>query len=189
MRNLFIIVEGPDNVGKSTLIKNVKDYFNDMTLHNLHYSNVKQPSKEAVIEYSKKTFNEMFQMMEFQIRFHKSGIICDRSHLGEMIYGPIYRDYTGEFVLDIEKTYSNNISLWNNLFLITLVDEPENLIARDDGLSFSTDLEKKQTEIDNFCNAHNKSLIKNKLQLNIKDYDADAASKAVIEFIEGNKND
>lgn len=189
MRNLFILVEGPDNVGKSTLIRNIKNHFNDMTLHNLHYGNVHQPDKESVIEYSKKTFHEMFKMMKFQMITEKSGIICDRSHLGEMIYGPIYRDYTGEFVLDIEKEHSINRSLWDSLFLITLYDTPENLIARDDGLSFSTDLSKKQTEISNFLNAHNKSLIKNKLQLNIENHDADAASNAVIKFIEGKKND
>ena len=58
--------------------------------------------------------------------------------------------YTGEYVLDIEKNFSTYAAIWDNLYLITLVDEPQNLIDRDDGLSFSIDLDKKTTEIDNF---------------------------------------
>lgn len=150
MKNKFIIIEGPDNVGKTTLINGIKNYFNDYTFHTIHYSNVKQESTEKVIEYSKKMYKEMFSYMLNSIKFNKSGIICDRSHIGEMVYGPIYRNYTGEYVIDIEKEFSNIKSIWDNLFLITLYDEPENLIARDDGLSFSTNLEKKQNEINNF---------------------------------------
>jgi hypothetical protein len=112
-----------------------------------------------------------------------TGIICDRSHLGEMVYGPIYRGYSGEYVLDIEKKYIEIPSIWDNLFLITLYDEPENVIKRDDGLSFSTDIRIKREEIKNFINAHNKSNIKNKLLLNIKNHDADAVLNEVLTFI------
>lgn len=188
MRNLFIVIEGPDNVGKSTLIKNIKDHFNDMSLINLHFGNVKQDSKEDVIAYSKKTFQDMFCIMQDQATRDKSGVICDRAHLGEMVYGPIYRNYPADFVIDIERQWTNYLPVWNNLFLVTLYDTPERLIERDDGLSFSTDLDKKTTEINNFLSAHDKSLIKHKLKLNIKDHDAEQASSAVIEFIEG-KND
>lgn len=186
-RNIFIICEGPDNVGKSTLIKNLKDHFNDYTLHTLHYSNVKQDSPEIVQEYSTKLYTEMFDVMLNSTAYNKSGIICDRSHLGEMVYGPIYRGYSGEYVIGIERKFSNIHSIWNNLFLITLYDEPENLIRREDGLSFTTDLEKKKIEIDNFKSAHEKSTIRNKLILNIKDQDALNVKDLVINFIEREK--
>lgn len=185
--NLFIIIEGPDNVGKTTLIQNIKNAYKDYTFHTLHYSNVKQDSAEAVQFYSTKMYNEMFEIMFNQTRYSKSGIICDRSHLGELVYGPIYRNYTGEYVLDIEKNYSHIQSIWDNLILITLVDDPENLIARDDGLSFSTDLPKKKVEIANFLEATFQSHIKHKKVINIKDHNAEQAIEAVIKYIEGLK--
>jgi nicotinamide riboside kinase len=185
MRNLYIIVEGPDNVGKSTLIQNIKNHFNNFTMHSLHYSNVRQDSPEAVIEYSENLYAGMFEIMVNQSRFKNSGVICDRSHLGEMVYGPIYREYSGEYVLDIEKSYQHLRFIWDNLVLVTLIDEPTRLVARDDGLSFSTDLSKKTTEINNFITAHEKSNIQHKLLLNIKEHDANAAMTAVVEFIKG----
>ena len=183
MRNMFIVVEGPDNVGKSTLIKNLKDQFNDITFHTLHYSNVKQPSSDEFIKYSAKMYKEMFDLMFFVSTKEKSGVICDRSHLGELVYGPVYRGYSGDYVLDIERSFKHIKPVWDNLVLITLYDEPENLIAREDGLSFSTDLEKKKTEIENFKAAHEKSLIQHKMLLNIKDRDAQAVAQTVIGFL------
>ncbi len=182
-RNLFIIVEGPDNVGKSTLIQNLKNKFNNFTFHNLHYSNVKQESPSKTIEYSTKMYTEMFQLMFECSKYENTGMILDRSHLGEMVYGPIYRGYTGEYVVDIERKFKHIHPIWDNLYLITLIDQPENLIKRDDGLSFSIDLEKKQTEINNFINAHDKSLIKHKLMINILHSDATKVAERVKHFI------
>jgi hypothetical protein len=185
-RNLFIIVEGPDNVGKSTLIQNLKNYYNDMPFHTMHYSNVRQESPEAVISYSKHLYTQMFDIMVNQMKYGYSGIIFDRSHLGEMVYGPIYRGYDGEYVLDIEKKYMNILDVWNNLLLITLVDNPENLIARDDGLSFSTDISTKHVEIANFMNAAGASNIKHKLLINIQNHDEKRVLAAVAGYIEQN---
>lgn len=183
MRNMFIVVEGPDNVGKTTLINNLKDHFNDITFHALHYANVKHLSSDEFIKYNAKLYKEMFDLMFFVSTKEKSGVICDRSHLGEMVYGPIYRGYTGEYVLDIERAFKHIRPVWDNLVLITLYDEPENLISREDGLSFSTDLEKKKTEIENFKAAHDKSLIEHKMLLNIKDRDAQQVAQTVLEFL------
>ena len=183
MRNMFIVVDGPDNVGKSTLIKNLKDHFNDITFHTLHYTNVKHSGSVELIEYSTKLYKEMFDLMFFVSTKEKSGVICDRSHLDELVYGPIYRGYTGAYVLDIERAFKHIKPVWDNLVLITLYDDPENLIAREDGLSFSVDLEKKKTEIENFKFAHEKSLIEHKMLLNIKDRDAQAVTQAVVGFL------
>jgi len=182
--NLNIIVEGPDNSGKTTLIKKIKNYYNNITFHTIHYSNVKQQNSEFVINYSTKMYEEMFELMVHQSKYNNSGIICDRSHLGEMIYGPLYRNYEGDYVLDIEKKFIIYHEFWNSLLLITCYDEPENLIARDDGISFSINLEKKTFEINKFLNAHKKSTIKNKLLLNIKYHNPTQAIDAVINKIE-----
>jgi thymidylate kinase len=188
MRNLFLIVEGPDNVGKSTLINNLNNYYNKLTMHNLHYSNVKQENTIEVIKHNKKLYDEMFRLMIYALKQDYTGVICDRSHLGEIVYGNIYRGYAGDYVLDIEKDYHHILDIFENLFLITLVDEPENLISREDGLSLSTDLDKKQRELELFDLAHNSSNIKHKLIINIKDKDAEAVFKEVTEFIDSKYN-
>jgi thymidylate kinase len=181
--NLNVIVEGPDNVGKTTIIKNIKNHYVDITFHTLHYSDIKQKNIESTIDYNKKMYTEMFKIMIHQSKFKNTGIICDRSHLGEMVYGPIYRNYSGDYVLEIEKKFNNYDIFWNTILLITCYDDPKNLIARDDGLSFSTNLKKKTIEIDNFLNAHKKSNIKNKLLLNIKNNNANSIKSIVINKI------
>lgn len=182
-RNLFLIVEGPDNSGKSTLIKKIKSYYSDYTLQSLHFSSVKHKSLDDCINYNKKLYNMMFDMMIFSIKYDKSGILMDRSHLGELVYGPLYRDYAGEYVLDIEKNILNIHDVINNFFLITLVDKPENLISREDGESISIDLNNKNKEIQLFKEAHNKSLIKNKLIINIENKDANEVFEEVKIFL------
>lgn len=158
-------------------------------MYNLHYSNVKQENLEEVIEHNKKLYNEMFGFMLHVLTLENAGVICDRSHLGEMVYGNIYRGYTGEYVLDIEKRYKHILDIFKNLFLITLVDEPENLISREDGLSFSIDLDKKQRELELFDLAHNSSNILNKLIVNIKNKDAETVKNEVIQFINSKYQD
>lgn len=152
-------------------------------MHNLHYSNVKQSNTFEVIKYNKKLYSEMFHMMLNSLKDDNSGVICDRSHLGEIVYGNIYRGYTGDYVIDIEKNFHHIIDLWNNLFLITLIDEPQNLISREDGLSFSINIEKKKREIELFEMAHNISTINNKLIININNKDENKVFEEVKEFI------
>lgn len=178
---MFIICEGPDNVGKSTLIQNLKNYYNNYTLHTLHYSNVKS---QDPITYSKKLYFEMFNMMVDITKFDNTGIICDRSHIGEMVYGPIYRNYSGEHVLTIEKKFKRFKDVWDNLILVTLIDKPERLIEREDGLSFSTDINMKRTEISNFIEATTKSNIKHKLVINIEHNNELQALSIVTDYID-----
>lgn len=172
-----IIIEGPDNVGKTTLINNLKKELNDRTFHTLHYSNVRQPTPSKHIEYSKKLYREMFAIAKYTHDIG-SNTICDRSHIGEMVYSPMYRNYSGDYVLDIEKEYD-----LSHFILITLIDEAHNLINRDDGLSHSVDPHKKQKEIDLFVESHNKSNINKKLLVNIKDFNEKELSKKVLDYI------
>lgn len=183
IKNLFIIIEGCDNSGKTTLINNLKNYYNNLTLQSLHFSNVKQETPEDTIKYNTKLYTEMFETLAFISTSDYSGAICDRSHLGELVYGKMYRGYTGNYVLDIEKQFEN-YNFFDDLFLITLVDSPERLIQRDDGLSISIDPENKRKEINLFRAASVISNIKNKLIIDISDKDAEMVKSEVIQFID-----
>lgn len=174
-----IFCEGPDNVGKSSLIKNIVNYFNKEVFIQLHYSNIKQSTKEKHIKYSKKLYKNMFKIINFQNSVLNNSVILDRSHIGEMVYSPLYRNYDGEYVLDLENIKTKK------QYLITLIDEPENLINRDDGLSISINLEDKKKEIDLFKIAHDTSTIKNKLLININGYDEMTIANRVLNFIKG----
>lgn len=168
---MHIICEGLDRCGKSTLIDNIVKYYKKPFIK-LHHYGPPFKDKEMDIKFDLILYNEMADIFN-----RYENVIADRSHLGSLIYSPIYRGHNGEHVMEIEK------KLPNDLFLFTLYDTPERLVQRDDGLSFSIDLIKKQTEIDGFLRAHELSNIKHKKLINIEHHNAEQAIKAVIDFI------
>lgn len=96
-------------------------------------------------------------------------IIFDRAHLGETVYSPLYRGYTGDFVFQFEKDFIEGEHPETKLILFT--DTVENVIARDkargDGLSFTLDPEKKADELKAFDMAFENSwLDKKRISLN-----------------------
>ncbi len=176
-----IIIEGLDNTGKSTLIDNLVKHFNHLTIHKIHYGSTGLPPEETKT-HAKKLFREFFILLNMANSFGDSCFIADRSHLGEMVYGPKYRNYSGDYVLDIEQEFVNN-AFWKDLFLITLVDEPQNLIDRDDGLSISVKTEDIEYEKAAFERAHNLSNIENKLFININNKTIEEVFDEVVKFI------
>lgn len=120
----------------------------------------------------------MFKTCRFQTEVICNSTIVDRSHIGEMVYSPLYRNYSGDYVLDIEKQYNTN-----NFYLIVLTDRAENLISRDDGLSHSTDIDKKNEELELFREAFQKSNIKNKYMMNIEGHNENEVLNKVLDYI------
>lgn len=170
-------MEGVDNSGKTTQIKLLMKHLIAKPTHVIHYSNIPGLNKEECINFSKILYHDMFQLM-FDAYKHDRNLIFDRAHLGEFVYSPIYRGYNGEYIYDIEKQWYKN-EFWNYVYLFVFIDKPENLISREDGLSFSTELEKKNQEIHNFKEAFDKSKIKKKFLLNIHGF----SPKEVHEYI------
>ena len=170
-----IIIEGLDNVGKSTLISNIiKEYKKPfLCLH--YYAN---PDKNDPIKWGKKQYNKMFDVF-----YANDYVIADRAHLGELVYPKMYNGYDGNYVKELEKKYNTK-----RILLITLVDEPENLIARDDGLSFSTDIDKKTEEVQLFVDAHEASVIEHKHLINVANYNEDALKYKVFNYINKMEN-
>ena len=94
-----------------------------------------------------------------------SVLIFNRAHLGETVYSPIYRNYSGDFVFDFEKDYVKREHPETKLIVFT--DTPEAVIERDkkrgDGLSFSLDIDKKKQELEAFERAYIVSCLDKKL--------------------------
>lgn len=179
---MIIILESPDNCGKSTQVQKLIHLFHDKSIHQLHYSSVKGfESKEDIKAYSCKLYSDMFKLL--YTNYKDMHFILDRSHIGEMVYGPIYRKYSGDYVLYIENYWKDFKEFWNEIYLITFIDSPESIIKREDGFSFSTNFSTKKLEIDLFEEAFNKSLIKNKLLINIKDYNEEQVFQQIKDFL------
>jgi len=184
----FIIIEGTDNVGKDTQQNLIIEKMNEYVFHKFHYSSLPfKDDKEMHANYSKKMYDGMFKlMMKSKIGQVKGdediNLIFNRSHLGETVYSPLYRGYSGDYVFDIEKKYTK--ALRENLYLITLTNDPHTILKRDDGKSFYGNEEEVKAEVDGFKRAHRLSTIKNKLHINVGTMSALEVSHLIVNFLQ-----
>jgi thymidylate kinase len=179
----FIIIEGTDNVGKDTQQDLIIAKVSDLVFHKIHYTSLPFADtsiKNQYANYSKKMYNDMFKLM-MNCKDDDINIIFNRSHLGETIYSPLYRGYSGDYIFDIEKKYTK--ALRENLYLITLVNDPHTILSRDDGNSFYGNEEEVKAEVDGFTRAHRLSSIKNKILINIGTMSAEEVSNILIDFL------
>lgn len=177
-----IIMEGPDNCGKSTQIKMLLKYLTDAPTHIIHYSNISGISSNESMKYSKILYDDMFKLITESF-LNSRNLILDRAHLGEYVYSPIYRDYKGDYVFELEKKWMENLHRKNDIYLFLFIDEPENLVSREDGLSFTTEINKKKQEIEMFKEAFNKSSIINKFPININGVKAEQVHEFVKDVV------
>jgi thymidylate kinase len=148
------IVEGMERCGKTTTVNYLRSILKNPKLI-VHHA-AKPPKGVNAYEWSRShyfnlsvTFNDM----------SKDGwdIIMDRSHIGEYVYGHLYRGVDAD---DLSTSL-----LFDRFFnvcttsLIMLVDHAENVIARDDGLSLAQNLGNVQQERDRFVDAFKKSTL------------------------------
>ena len=163
------LIEGLDRLGKDTLIDGI---LNQRGFHQvIHYSkpqllNCYQPwptgmtAAEVVSaqqrEYQERSFRTMFSMLR-DAKY--SQLICNRAHLGECVYAPLYRGYSGNYVFDLERSFDMGQNY--NTRLILLV-ENFNVSKHfvDDGESF--DITKRQQEQEMFVDAFHESIIPDK---------------------------
>ena len=177
----FIIIEGTDNTGKDTQQNLIIEKVNNLVFHKVHYSSLPfKEDKELHKSYSTQMYNDMFRMM-MNSKDDGINIIFNRSHLGESVYAPLYRGYSGDFIFDIEEKYAEKLR--EDLYLITLVNDPSIIMARDDGKSFYENEEEIKAECDGFTRAHRLSKIKNKMLINVGKMDAEEVSNVILEFL------
>jgi thymidylate kinase len=158
------IFEGIDNVGKTTQIKMLLGELAKTALvHTIHYQAIPGMKPKKAKEYSLKLYMDMFSILIDRIPNYRYYIL-DRSHIGEFVYGHIYRKYDPSYIFAIEDRFSM-LPMWQQTYLITLLDHPEAVLSRDDGLSFTTEVKKKQEEIDRFIEATDRSSIPHKITI------------------------
>lgn len=77
---MFIVLEGPDGVGKTTVANKLHDLLAHGDVRRLHKG---VPTDHPLIEYERD--------IEWYVPGAGVHVICDRWHVGEAVYGPIIR--------------------------------------------------------------------------------------------------
>ena len=132
----LIIIEGTDNTGKDTLISKILEKYPTATI--IHCG------KPLTKKYSSNEQDELFKLYANNIVNKKYDnthvIIMNRSHIGEYVYGVLYRnrskDEVGEMIIDINKILYSRKDL--EIRYIQLLSNSENLLRNnEDGKSLS----------------------------------------------------
>jgi hypothetical protein len=179
-----LVIEGCDRLGKGTLIDGLKqelDYFNvihyqkpellncyvkeaQQKLNSLFQASDPDIRSLALKIYQEQSFSDMFEMLSHpEVKF-----IMDRSHIGEAVYAHRYRNYSGEYVFDLEQNFrTHDNDCFSNSTLLVLLTTTSFEFIKDDGLSF--DFSKKEDEQMDFIKSFERSIIKNKLMIDVHD--------------------
>lgn len=184
------LIDGIDRLGKSSLIKRIQDHLGyHLVIHYdkpqvlPSYMGAAQDIKEAPVDeldplfaknlelsdenmarllYQFEANTGMFDLMKNS----RTPIIFDRTHLGELVYAPLYRKYSGDYVYDMEKELiqARPFSTDSDIRMILLISSNTDMLV-DDGLSF--DPAKKNDEQNLFIDAFNKSNLVNKVIVDV----------------------
>lgn len=156
---MLAIVEGIDRIGKSTCVKHLVDFHGFQPFH------FGKPEGDTVRDRA------MFQKGSFKTAMpilaelgKRINIVLDRAHLGEMVYGPIYRGDSGvdlEYVRELEASFDHDeVSM-----VLVLHRDLELVRSRDDGLGY--DPAKSGEEQQRFVDAFNASNIHHRRPLDV----------------------
>lgn len=171
-----IIIEGGDRLGKNTLIKGIYEALNYDNITIRHFG--KPPKgmtpKESLDFQINAFYKEGFfikilneHLNNDHLNYFENVLIWNRSHLGEYVYGQMFRGLAkNDIKTKLLKFETSNLDL-DNTYLITLTAKAEFFFSKEDGQSFSQNLEQKERELKLFKDIHNNSLIKNKLLLKV----------------------
>ena len=150
------ILEGIDRTGKSSLVAGIQ---NARGYHaTLHFSKpiALNCYGGSLLEYQVRSFRTMFSILR-DAKY--SNFIFDRGHLGEAVYGPLYRQTDGDYVFELEKAFDMHQNHSTRLILLT-EDFSISKHFVDDGESF--DITKREQEQEMFIAAFERSTISDK---------------------------
>jgi len=175
MAKTVYAIEGLDRLGKGTLISGIlnrEGFYNVIHFGKPEvlttYKNAKQGYDEIHVPHSRHPLY-LYQRESFinSMLIAKSGarVIFDRWHLGEFVYGPMYRAYPGDYVFDIE--HKVDIQDADIRLILLLEDFEHSKHFESDGESF--DDTKRRDEQELFVTAFNRSIIRDKRKVVVTD--------------------
>lgn len=173
---MLIFLDGQDRVGKDSLIDQLRKHMKSPLFQVFH-----EGKPPADVDHRKWAIEHYDFMLRNAANSRRSSVsIYNRSHIGEVVWGPKYRGYNADFIFDLERQY---LSYIEDSYLILLTDSSDRLMLRDDGKS----LTKSITELDDvrskFSAAFDKSCIRNKLHVKLEDVAFDDVFPTVWSFL------
>ena len=145
----LIIIEGTDNIGKDTLINELIKLFNSVTLIHCNSPKAKcfqsYEQDNTLIQYARNIVNGYYDETDV--------IIMNRSHIGEYVYGQLYRNRSQEAIEDMINKVDGILLNREDLVIkyVQLLSSSVELRKKyDDNLSLSNvddELMKKENEL------------------------------------------
>lgn len=165
----IIIIEGPDNCGKDTLINKLKDYYKDVRV--LHAG---IPTSDNLFEFYYSGL--IHDTLDGYYDHSLSAVIHNRSIYGEYVYGPKYRNESKEdvehLIRKLEIGELRTFIFSTDLYFILLTSSSSDLLVKnDDGLSLSSKKSDIEDELHAFNDIFDKSMIENKKKVFVNDGD------------------
>lgn len=147
-------------------------------LQNIQIKNVIETSDLSKWVYQEDTNQNMFELMKTKVP-----IIFDRTHLGEMVYAPMYRNYPGDYVFELEEDFVKGSAKKAKATVLVLLVTSNTEMLQDDGMSF--DFKNKDLEQNRFIEAYNRSKLP-KIMIDVHDMNGDYRDYEDIfyEFVE-----
>ena len=163
---MIVILEGMDRCGKSTLVSNLrKHYFRNPKLIVHHASappkGVADSNAWEVDHYSETadTFHHLSAKEGYDI-------ICDRFHLGAIVYGMRYRGLDPYTIYRVDNHFVAN-GQEKQVALILLTDNTDAIMSREDGQSLESSRQEYEDTRNEFIRVFGFSRVHNKLHINI----------------------
>lgn len=168
----LLIIEGPDRCGKNTLIKQFINQAENYIVRHWGSAKGETDKQKEIHQYNffKKEFELASKRSQFEMpdktRYPNDIYIWNRAHLGEFVYGRLYRDTNPNlWVFNLEKQFGFDTD--PDVYLLLLTAPAEFLCKKDDGQSFTAEVEGKKEELRLFLNTFHRSEIRNKLLLDV----------------------
>lgn len=199
-----ICVEGGDNLGKDLLIKGLVKHFNSDNITIRHLGKPPKIFPEGItpLEFQSKCFEKeayliesLRQMENDEYNYYENIVIFNRFIWGEYVYGQMFRGQDPKelknYIYNFESRYLIDHS--DETFLILLTANPEFFLSKEDGNSFSKNLEEKTRELQLFNKIFDLSQIDNKLRLQVnngkKFYSKEQLLNSALDIIRKNQNE
>lgn len=93
-----LVIEGCDCVGKTTLINSIVKNC-DRNFKLFHFQ---RPPENMAVSQVREFQKQMF-FVHANYLIHDNDVIFDRYHIGELVYGKLYREYDIDYIDDLEK--------------------------------------------------------------------------------------
>jgi len=195
--NKLIVICGGDRLGKGSLIKGLCEYYDYKNITIRHCG--KPPKGINYLEqaaFQEKAFKEEFNLIHNifstskKYSYHDNVIIYDRFYLGEYVYATLFRNANPQVIKEKLLFFEqfNFTSVDFKIYLVTLTADPDFFLSKEDGQSFSQNLEQKTKELQLFKEAHEFSHITNKKIIKVdengKFRSKEEILKEVLELIE-----